>query len=111
MASLGHQSLTPTNLGRVDEDMASQVRKRILTKEEILQFINKSDSELSGLTDNDYTVDKTYDRRILEGEPNSDESDEEKHGDISNGKTILDHPLPSKTLEPIHFIVLAVANS
>ncbi|GFU59262.1 hypothetical protein TNCV_4197861 [Trichonephila clavipes] len=70
-----------------------------------------SDSELSDFLDDDYAANKTYESRILEGESSYDESDQEKHGNICNGKTILDHSLPSKPLEPIHFIVLAVANT
>ncbi|GFS48496.1 hypothetical protein TNCV_2298031 [Trichonephila clavipes] len=42
------------------------VRKRILTQEEILQLMNKSDSELSDLSDEDNAVDKTYEPCILE---------------------------------------------
>ncbi|GFT28149.1 hypothetical protein TNCV_645231 [Trichonephila clavipes] len=72
--------------------------------------MNKSDSELSDFSDDDYTVDKTYEPDILEGKSSSEERDEEKHGNICNGKTILDHPFPSKSLETIHFIVLAVIN-
>ncbi|GFW06504.1 hypothetical protein TNCV_2188371 [Trichonephila clavipes] len=44
-------------------------------------------------------------------ESSLDESDDEKHGNVYNGKTILDHSLPSRSLELIHFIVLAVPNS
>ncbi|GFU92946.1 hypothetical protein TNCV_2080921 [Trichonephila clavipes] len=86
-------------------------RKRILTQEEILQLRNKSDSELSDLSDDEYAVNKTYESRILEEESSSNESDEEKHRNICNGKTILDHFLPSMSLERIHYIDLAVANS
>ncbi|GFV95132.1 DUF4817 domain-containing protein [Trichonephila clavipes] len=60
-----------------------------------LIFMNNSDSELSDLLNDDYASDKTYEPRILDGETSSDKSDEEKHGNIFNGKTILDHPLPS----------------
>ncbi|GFV78553.1 hypothetical protein TNCV_1888591 [Trichonephila clavipes] len=73
--------------------------------------MNISDSELCDLSDDDYVADKTHESRILEGESSSDESDEEKHGNICNAKTILDHPLLSKSLETIHFILLAVVNS
>ncbi|GFU67162.1 hypothetical protein TNCV_3770941 [Trichonephila clavipes] len=51
-------------------------------------------SELSDLSDDDNAENKTYESRILEGESSSDESDEEKRGNILNGKTILDHSLP-----------------
>ncbi|GFW99591.1 hypothetical protein TNCV_3418241 [Trichonephila clavipes] len=50
--------------------------------------------ELSDLSDDDNAANKTNESRILEGESSSDESDEEKHGNILNGKTILDHSLP-----------------
>ncbi|GFU33528.1 hypothetical protein TNCV_1797641 [Trichonephila clavipes] len=73
--------------------------------------MNKSDSEISNFSDDDYTVNKTNELRILEEESSSYENDEEKHGNICNGMTILDHSLPSKSLEPIHFIILAVENS
>ncbi|GFX33746.1 hypothetical protein TNCV_3961551 [Trichonephila clavipes] len=63
-------------------------------------------SELRDLSDDD-----NAELCILEEESSSDESDEEKHGNIRNGKTILDNSLPSKPLDHNHFIVLAVANS
>ncbi|GFU62033.1 hypothetical protein TNCV_717591 [Trichonephila clavipes] len=73
--------------------------------------MNKSDFELSNLLDDDYVADKRYEPRILELESNLNESDEEKHGNICNEKTILDYPLPLKSFELIHLIVLATANS
>ncbi|GFU74358.1 hypothetical protein TNCV_2094821 [Trichonephila clavipes] len=79
-------------------------KRRIICSQDILQLMNKSDVELNNLSDDDYDVEKTY-------KPRSDEIDEEKHGNICNGKKILDHPLPSNSIEPIHFIVLAVTNS
>ncbi|GFY03901.1 hypothetical protein TNCV_1196811 [Trichonephila clavipes] len=63
-------------------------------------------AKISAFHDDDYAGDKTYEPRLLEGESSSDETDEEKHGHIWNGKTILDHSLPSKYLE--HFFVLAL---
>ncbi|GFS62437.1 hypothetical protein TNCV_1262311 [Trichonephila clavipes] len=57
-------------------------RKRILTQEEILQLMNKSDSELNDLSDDDYVADTKYESRILEGESSSDQRDEQKHGNI-----------------------------
>ncbi|GFT15073.1 hypothetical protein TNCV_4316511 [Trichonephila clavipes] len=68
-------------------------------------------SEFSYLLDDGNAANETYESCILKVESSSDESEEEKHGNISNGKTILAHSLSSKSLEPIHFIVLAVANS
>ncbi|GFV61112.1 mariner transposase [Trichonephila clavipes] len=64
--------------------MARKGTKRniILTQEEILQFMNKSDSELTDLSNDDYAVDKTFKPRILEGKSCLDESDEEKRGNI-----------------------------
>ncbi|GFY07261.1 hypothetical protein TNCV_5084481 [Trichonephila clavipes] len=58
----------------------------------------------------DYATDKTYEPCLPEGKSSSYESDEEKHANICNRKKNLGHPLPSKPPEPIHFIVLAVAN-
>ncbi|GFS47585.1 hypothetical protein TNCV_3133791 [Trichonephila clavipes] len=51
-------------------------------------------SELSDLSDDNNAANKTYESRILEEESSSDESDEEKYGNIGNGKTIFDHSLP-----------------
>ncbi|PRD22454.1 UNVERIFIED_CONTAM: hypothetical protein NCL1_49049 [Trichonephila clavipes] len=39
-------------------------------------------AELSDLSDDNNAANKTYESRILEGEPSSDESDEETHGNI-----------------------------
>ncbi|GFW37259.1 uncharacterized protein TNCV_5021571 [Trichonephila clavipes] len=68
-------------------------------------------SELRDRSDNNNAANKTYESRILKRESRSDESEEEKHGTISNEKKNLDNSLPSKSLESIHFIVLAVTNS
>ncbi|GFW33929.1 hypothetical protein TNCV_3590141 [Trichonephila clavipes] len=65
-------------------------RKRIPIQEEILQLMHKSDFELCDLSDDDYAADKTYETRMLEGKSSSDKRDEENHGNICNGKTILD---------------------
>ncbi|GFV56600.1 hypothetical protein TNCV_1247951 [Trichonephila clavipes] len=68
--------------------MSVSKRRRNLTQEEILRsMMNKSNeiiirSELSNISDDDNAANKTYESRILEGESSSDESDEEKHGDI-----------------------------
>ncbi|GFW01497.1 hypothetical protein TNCV_4539951 [Trichonephila clavipes] len=78
-----------------NRDQGYQVSKRrILTQEEILRLMKKSDPRLSDLSDDDNAANKAYKSRILEGESGSDESNEEKHGNILNGKTILDHSLP-----------------
>ncbi|GFS53323.1 hypothetical protein TNCV_1326911 [Trichonephila clavipes] len=62
--------------------------------------MNRSNSELSDLLDDDYAGGK------LDGESSSDECDEKKQRNICYTKTTLRHPLPSKSLEPIHFIVM-----
>ncbi|GFU39746.1 hypothetical protein TNCV_1949461 [Trichonephila clavipes] len=69
--------------------------------------MNRSNSELSDLSDDD----ETHEPRILEGESSSGESNEEKHGNICNGKIILDQPLPSMSLQPIYLIVSVPVNS
>ncbi|GFW33863.1 hypothetical protein TNCV_3589481 [Trichonephila clavipes] len=51
-------------------------------------------SELRDLSDDDNAANKTYESRILEEESSSDESDQETHGNICNGKSILDPYLP-----------------
>ncbi|GFV27680.1 hypothetical protein TNCV_4169051 [Trichonephila clavipes] len=75
--------------------------------EEILQLLNRSDSKLSDLSDDDYAAGNAYERRILKGELSS----EKKHGNIYYLKTTLDHSVPTKSLESINFIVIAEANS
>ncbi|GFW24124.1 hypothetical protein TNCV_4951681 [Trichonephila clavipes] len=50
-------------------------------------------AEHSDLSDHNNAANKTYESRLLEGESRSDESDEEKHGNILNGRTTLDHYL------------------
>ncbi|GFY01236.1 hypothetical protein TNCV_5077031 [Trichonephila clavipes] len=59
-------------------------RRRILTQEEILQLINKTDCELSDLSDDDNDAKKTkkHESHIPEGESSSDENNEEKHQNI-----------------------------
>ncbi|GFV74632.1 hypothetical protein TNCV_5130741 [Trichonephila clavipes] len=73
--------------------------------------MNELDSKLSDLLDDDDFADKTCEPRILDGKSSSNESEEEKHGNICNKKTILDHSLPSNSPVPIRFLVLAVENS
>ncbi|GFU05628.1 hypothetical protein TNCV_3292171 [Trichonephila clavipes] len=73
--------------------------------------MNRSDSERDRLED-DYVADKAYERRIVEGESSSDQSDEK-----NTCKYLLikenfgSHPLPSKSLEHVNFIVIAESNS
>ncbi|GFU95457.1 hypothetical protein TNCV_4787921 [Trichonephila clavipes] len=97
-------------MGFLVEVVKVSKRQGILTQE-ILQLMNKSGSEFKNLSEDDYAADKTYETCILEGKSSSDESEEVKHGNIYNGQTVLDHALPSKSLEPVHLIVLAVVNS
>ncbi|GFW75861.1 hypothetical protein TNCV_4430431 [Trichonephila clavipes] len=52
-----------------------------------VSIMNKPESDLSHLSDDDYAADKTYESRFLGGESGSDNRDEEKHGNICNGKT------------------------
>ncbi|GFV56625.1 hypothetical protein TNCV_736331 [Trichonephila clavipes] len=79
--------------------------------------MNKTDSEHSYLSaKQNYLADKTNESRILEEQSSSDESDEEGMQICDDmvkilKKKILGHPLPSKSLEPIHFIDLAIVNS
>ncbi|GFX52276.1 hypothetical protein TNCV_4801331 [Trichonephila clavipes] len=68
-------------------------------------------SQILNLVDDDYAVDKTYEPRTLDEKSSSDESDEQKQKNNCTGKTFLDHPLLSMSLELIHCIVLSVANS
>ncbi|GFX60048.1 hypothetical protein TNCV_4557281 [Trichonephila clavipes] len=56
----------------------SKRKKKFLTQEEILKLLNKSDSELNDLSDDDYAANKTYELRTLEEESSSDESNDEK---------------------------------
>ncbi|GFU57395.1 hypothetical protein TNCV_3635741 [Trichonephila clavipes] len=69
--------------------------------------MNKSDSDLS---DEDYDEDKTYEPHAYwkENQVHTNESDDEKHGNICNRKTILDHHLPLKSHEPIYFNIKVV---
>ncbi|GFV73910.1 hypothetical protein TNCV_2641741 [Trichonephila clavipes] len=90
-ASISLAPYPPKNLGIPDVVSKVSKRRRILT-EEIFQLMNKS--ELMDLSDDDNAATKTYESRILEGESSSDEKDKETHGNILNGKTILDPSLP-----------------
>ncbi|GFS83469.1 hypothetical protein TNCV_514061, partial [Trichonephila clavipes] len=56
-------------------------RRRILPEEDNFDSIEFR-SELSDLSDDNNAANKTYESRILEAEPSSDESDEEKNGNI-----------------------------
>ncbi|GFT53304.1 hypothetical protein TNCV_4233941 [Trichonephila clavipes] len=57
--------------------------------EEILQLINKSDSELNDLSDDDYVAGKSYERRILEENQVQIRAMKKKHGKICYIKTTL----------------------
>ncbi|GFV62436.1 hypothetical protein TNCV_1723771 [Trichonephila clavipes] len=53
--------------------------KIILTQEKKIQLMNKSDSEVNDLSEDDYAANKTYEPRKLERESSSDESNEKKN--------------------------------
>ncbi|GFW17486.1 hypothetical protein TNCV_2650441 [Trichonephila clavipes] len=73
--------------------------------------MNKSDSELSVLSYDDYASDKTYDSRIWKENHQVQMRATKKNIEMFVMER-LDRSLPpSKSLEPIHFIVSAVVNS
>jgi hypothetical protein len=63
-------------------------RKRYLTQEEIFELINKSDSELSDLSDDNDAANKTYEPLLMEGQSSAEELDKENNANISNGVTM-----------------------
>lgn len=84
--------------------MLSGRRHKFLTKEEILQKLATSDSELSDLSDDDDVTDKTSIPRVLEGKSRSDEEDDVATDLLTNVSATnfdLDRPTSSKSPKPI----------